>query len=110
MTLSGGESSRLSLGIALLGNPEILFLDEPTVGLDPILRSELWRFFSELRKQGKLIIISSHIMDEAERCDEVLLMREGQILFFGDPVALKQRTGSVDIESSFIKLVSEKSS
>lgn len=107
-SLSGGESSRLSLGIALLGNPDILFLDEPTVGLDPILRIELWKLFLELRQQGKLIVISSHIMEEAERCDEVLLLREGRLLFFGEPAELKRKTGCKDIESSFISLVSEK--
>ena len=107
-SLSGGESSRLSLAIALLGNPDILFLDEPTVGLDPILRIELWKLFLELRQQGKLIVISSHIMEEAERCDEVLLLREGQLLFFGEPTELKRKTGCKDIESSFIALVSEK--
>jgi ABC-2 type transport system ATP-binding protein len=106
-TLSGGESSRLSLGIALLGNPDILFLDEPTVGLDPILRIELWKLFLELRQQGKLIFISSHILEEAERCDEVILMRDGKLLFFGEPSELKKKTGSADIEGSFIQLVSE---
>jgi ABC-2 type transport system ATP-binding protein len=107
-SLSGGESSRLSLGIALLGNPDILFLDEPTVGLDPILRIELWKLFLELRQQGKLIVISSHIMEEAERCDEVLLLREGRLLFFGESAELKRKTGCKDIESSFIALVNEK--
>lgn len=109
-TLSGGESSRLSLGIALLGNPEILLLDEPTVGLDPLLRIELWRLFSELASTGKLLLISSHIMEEAERCDEVLLLRDGKLLFFGKPQELKRKTDSDDIEESFIKLVGTKKS
>ena len=109
-TLSGGESSRLSLGIALLGNPEILLLDEPTVGLDPLLRIELWRLFSELASTGTLLLISSHIMEEAERCDEVLLLRDGKLLFFGKPQELKRKTDSDDIEESFIKLVGTKKS
>ena len=82
-------------------------MDEPTVGLDPILRIELWKLFLELRQQGKLIFISSHILEEAERCDEVILMRDGKLLFFGEPSELKKKTGSADIEGSFIQLVSE---
>jgi ABC-2 type transport system ATP-binding protein len=103
-SLSGGEATRLSLGIALLGNPEILFLDEPTVGLDPSLRIELWKIFASLRNQGKTILITSHMMDEAERCDILILMRNGKIIFQGNAEQLKAKTQSESIEHAFIKL------
>jgi ABC-2 type transport system ATP-binding protein len=103
-SLSGGEATRLSLGIALLGNPEILFLDEPTVGLDPSLRIELWKIFASLRNQGKTILITSHMMDEAERCDVLILMRSGKIIFQGNAEQLKAKTQSESIENAFIKL------
>ena len=77
-TLSGGQRARVSLAIALLGDPEVLVLDEPTVGLDPVLRQKLWQLFSELAKAGKTIQISSHVMDEAERCEQVLSLRDGK--------------------------------
>ena len=104
-SLSGGERTRLALATALIGKPELLILDEPTVGLDPILRRELWKLFHHLADQGKTLLISSHVMDEAERCDTIVLLREGRVLEEGTPSELKARTGKSDMESVFISLV-----
>lgn len=104
-SLSGGQKQRVSLAIALLGRPKLLVLDEPTVGLDPLLREQLWALFRELRDQGKTIIISSHVMDEAERCDELVLIRDGQVIATGTPDELCKRTGTKTVEQSFLKLV-----
>lgn len=104
-SLSGGEWTRLALATALLGKPELLILDEPTVGLDPILRQDLWNLFHQLASQGKTLLISSHVMDEAERCDTIILFREGKVLEEGTPQELKVRTGMSDMESVFISLV-----
>lgn len=104
-SLSGGQKQRVSLAIALLGQPKLLVLDEPTVGLDPLLREELWTLFRRLRDQGKTIIISSHVMDEAERCDELVLIRDGQVIATGSPSDLCRRTGTKTVEQSFLKLV-----
>ena len=79
--LSGGQRSRVSLAAALLKTPDVLILDEPTVGLDPVLRRDLWDLFHRLAADGAVVIVSSHVMDEAERCDRLLLMREGRLLF-----------------------------
>jgi len=106
-TLSGGEQSRLSLGIALLAKAPFLVLDEPTVGVDPLLRQQLWELFSKLARSGTTLVISSHVMDEAERCDELVLIRDGQILAHETPQELKQRTGSRTVEESFLKLVKQ---
>jgi ABC-2 type transport system ATP-binding protein len=103
--LSGGERSRVSLAAALLGTPDLLILDEPTVGLDPVLRRDLWALFHRLAGGGATVIVSSHVMDEAERCDRLLLMRGGRLLFADRPQALKDRTGVDDIESAFLALV-----
>mgnify|MGYP006268910001 CR=1 FL=1 len=103
-SLSGGETTRLSLGIALLADPDIYFLDEPTVGLDPILRAELWSVFRELRSKGKTLVITSHMMDEAERCDDIVLMRSSKVIFHGSLETLKAKTNSSDVEDAFIKL------
>jgi ABC-2 type transport system ATP-binding protein len=103
--LSGGERSRVSLAVALLGTPKLLVLDEPTVGLDPVLREQLWDLFSRLAKGGMTLLVSSHVMDEAERCDALLLMREGQLLAHETPAALKQRTGTSDLDSAFLHLL-----
>lgn len=105
-SLSGGERARLALATALIGRPELLVLDEPTVGLDPILRRELWNLFHKLADQGKTLLISSHVMDEAERCDTIVLLREGRVLEEGTPSELKARTGQTEMESVFISLVS----
>ncbi len=103
--LSGGQRSRVSLAVALLGSPELLVLDEPTVGLDPVLRRDLWAMFHELADAGTAVLVSSHVMDEAERCDRLLLMREGSLLAADTPAALLARTGAPDMESAFLALV-----
>ena len=103
-TLSGGERSRCSLAVALLGEPELLILDEPTVGLDPVLRKELWQTFHSLAEQGKTLLVSTHVMDEAARCDELVLMREGRLVASGPPRQLLDRTQSDDLEQAFLAL------
>ena len=103
-TLSGGERSRASLAIALLGDPDLLVLDEPTVGLDPVLRAELWRQFHELADEGKTVLVSTHVMDEAERCDELILMREGRIVATGAPRTLREQTETETLEGAFLAL------
>jgi ABC-2 type transport system ATP-binding protein len=103
--LSGGQRSRASLAVALLGEPELLVLDEPTVGLDPVLRRDLWTMFHRLADQGTTVLVSSHVMDEAERCDRLLLMRDGRLLADDSPDVLRSQTGARDIESAFLTLV-----
>ncbi|HET6627472.1 MAG TPA: ABC transporter ATP-binding protein [Nocardioidaceae bacterium] len=103
--LSGGQRSRVSLAVALLGEPDLLVLDEPTVGLDPVLRRDLWALFHRLAEQGTAVFVSSHVMDEAERCDRLLLMREGEILADDSPDELLARTGADDVEDAFLMLV-----
>ena len=105
--LSGGQRSRASLAVALLDSPDLLVLDEPTVGLDPVLRRDLWVLFHQLDDDGAAVLVSSHVMDEAERCDQLLLMRDGAILAHDTPAAIKERAGTHDIESAFLKLVEE---
>ena len=105
--LSGGQRSRASLAVALLDSPDLLVLDEPTVGLDPVLRRDLWVLFHKLADDGAAVLVSSHVMDEAERCDHLLLMREGAILAHDTPAAIKERAGTDDIEAAFLKLVEE---
>ncbi len=107
--LSGGQRSRASLAVALLGHPEVLVLDEPTVGLDPVLRRDLWAMFHRLAEAGTTVLVSSHVMDEAERCDRLLLMRDGALLAVDTPQALLEQTGSDDIEGAFLRLVEEQS-
>jgi ABC-2 type transport system ATP-binding protein len=103
--LSGGQLSRVSLAVALLGHPELLVLDEPTVGLDPVLRRDLWTLFHRLADDGAAVFVSSHVMDEADRCDRLLLMREGRIIADDAPARIRERTGTEDIESAFLALV-----
>jgi ABC-2 type transport system ATP-binding protein len=103
--LSGGQRSRASLAVALLGRPELLVLDEPTVGLDPVLRGELWGLFRRLANEGRTLLVSSHVMDEATRCHELLLMRDGAILAQQTPDELLARTGARDVEAAFLALV-----
>ena len=103
--LSGGQRSRVSLAVALLGEPRLLVLDEPTVGLDPVLRVELWDTFHRLAGDGSAVLVSSHVMDEASRCDRLLLMREGRLIADDTPPGLLERTGAEDIEHAFLKLV-----
>jgi len=103
-TLSSGECSRVSLATALLGDPDVLVLDEPTVGLDPVLRRDLWATFHRLAEQGTTLLVSSHVMDEAERCDELVLMREGRVVAAAPPHELLARTGAPDLERAFLAL------
>jgi ABC-2 type transport system ATP-binding protein len=104
-SLSGGQISRVSLAAALLGNPDLLVLDEPTVGLDPVLRSELWGVFRQLARGGVTLLVSSHVMDEATRCDRLLLMRDGEILADTTPSRLLADTGTSDAEKAFLVLI-----
>jgi ABC-2 type transport system ATP-binding protein len=101
-TGSGGERSRVSLAAALLGAPELLVLDEPTVGLDPVLRRDLWNTFHRLADGGATLLVSSHVMDEAERCDDLVLVRDGRIVATGTPQELRDRTGREDLEDAFL--------
>ncbi len=103
--LSGGQRSRVSLAVALLGEPPLLVLDEPTVGLDPVLRVELWKTFHDLADAGAAVLVSSHVMDEASRCERLLLMREGRLIADDTPDGLLRRTATADIESAFLAIV-----
>ena len=104
-SLSGGQRSRVSLAVALLGSPELLVLDEPTVGLDPVLRVELWNLFRRLAAAGSTLLVSSHVMDEATRCDRLLLMRDGELLADTTPTGLLEETQTRDTESAFLALI-----
>lgn len=104
--LSGGQRTRVSLAVALLGTPQLLVLDEPTVGLDPVLRRDLWQLFHNLAADhGSTLLISSHVMDEAERCHRLLLMRDGEILADDTPQALRTAAGTDTVEAAFLHLV-----
>lgn len=104
-SLSGGQESRVSLAVAMLGTPEVIVLDEPTVGLDPVLRSELWAIFRALADGGTTLVVSSHVMDEALRCDRLLLMRAGRIIADTTPAQLLADTGTDDPDAAFLALV-----
>jgi ABC-2 type transport system ATP-binding protein len=106
-SLSGGQQARVSLASALLGTPELLVLDEPTVGLDPLLRRELWSLFRRLAADGTTLLVSSHVMDEARHCDELLLMREGALIGRETPASLARRTGTEDLDEAFLRLIDE---
>jgi ABC-2 type transport system ATP-binding protein len=106
-SLSGGQRSRVSLAAALLGSPELLVLDEPTVGLDPVLRVELWTLFRQLAAGGTSLLVSSHVMDEATRCDRLLLMRDGDLLADETPSDLLLSTGTTDPEQAFLTLIEQ---
>jgi ABC-2 type transport system ATP-binding protein len=103
--LSGGQRARVSLAVALLNRPPLLVLDEPTVGLDPVLRRALWRTFARLAAAGATVLVSSHVMDEAEHCDHLLLMREGRFLAEGAPADLMARTGTSSVGDAFLALI-----
>ncbi|MDX6480163.1 MAG: type transport system ATP-binding protein [Gaiellaceae bacterium] len=103
--LSGGEQARVSLAAALLGDPELLVLDEPTVGLDPVLRRDLWSLFHDLAERGVTLLVSSHVMDEADRCDSLLLLREGRVLAHATPAELRARTGATSLDDAFLALI-----
>ncbi len=103
--LSGGQLSRVSLGVALLADPPVLLLDEPTVGLDPVLRRDLWDDFRDLAAGGSALLISSHVMDEATRCDRLLLLRDGLLLADTTPARLLAETGAADAETAFLALI-----
>ncbi|MHC0431896.1 ABC transporter ATP-binding protein [Streptomyces sp. O3] len=105
--LSGGQRSRASLAVALLGSPELLVLDEPTVGLDPVLRRDLWNLFTDIASGGTTLLVSSHVMDEAERCHRLLLLREGELLADDTPDALRHRMDTETVEGAFLHLVDE---
>jgi ABC-2 type transport system ATP-binding protein len=103
--LSGGQESRVSLAAALVGRPTLLVLDEPTVGLDPVLRRDLWGLFASLAEQGHSLVVSSHVMDEATRCDRLVLLRDGEVLADLTPDELLVRTGAVDADAAFLALI-----
>ncbi|MGZ6833794.1 MAG: ABC transporter ATP-binding protein [Mycobacteriaceae bacterium] len=106
--LSGGQCARVSLAAALLGNPVLLVLDEPTVGVDPVLRRDLWAMFAELAAGGTTLFISSHVMDEAQRCERLMLLRGGRVLVAGcSPAQLLTDTGADDVEGAFLRLVEQ---
>ena len=105
--LSGGERARVSLATALLGDPDVLILDEPTVGLDPVLRHDLWETFYSLAGEGKTLLVSSHVMDEAVNCHSLALMREGRFLAIAPPGEILERTGADDLTEAFLRLIRE---
>jgi ABC-2 type transport system ATP-binding protein len=107
--LSGGQRSRVSLGAALVGSPELLVLDEPTVGLDPVLRRDLWAMFHRLADEGTTLLVSSHVMDEATRCDRLILLRDGRLLADDTPSGLLALTGAPDAERAFLALIEKES-
>jgi len=103
--LSGGQRARVSLACALVGRPDLLVLDEPTIGLDPVLRAELWQQFTALARRGTTLLVSSHVMDEAEHCGDLLLMREGRLLARTTPRRLREETGCTSMEEAFLSII-----
>src|SRR5215469_8343522 len=106
-TFSGGQLARVGLAVALLGAPDLLVLDEPTVGLDPVLRRDLWGLFRGLAARGTTLLVSSHVMDEADRCDALILIRDGRLVAHATPDELRARTGAEDLDTAFLRLVEE---
>ena len=107
-TLSGGQRSRASLACAILSKPRVLVLDEPTVGQDPVLRADLWQQFHEMAAAGTTLLVSSHVMDEAGRCDRLLLIREGLLIGDDTPDAIRASAGTADLEDAFLRLIRER--
>jgi len=103
--MSGGQRSRASLACALVGKPEVLVLDEPTVGQDPVLRDELWARFRDLAAAGTTVVVSSHVMDEANRCDRLLLIRDGRLIADDTPATVKASAGTDDLDEAFLRLI-----
>jgi ABC-2 type transport system ATP-binding protein len=103
--LSGGQRTRVSLACALVAHPDLLVLDEPTVGLDPVLRVDLWDQFHHLARRGTTLLVSSHVMDEADHCGELLLLREGRLLAHTTPTALREDTGCQSLEEAFLSVI-----
>jgi ABC-2 type transport system ATP-binding protein len=106
--LSGGQKARASLACAMVSRPRVLILDEPTVGQDPVLRDDLWRQFRELAASGVTVLVSSHVMDEAGRCDRLLLIREGHLIADDTPAAIREATHTTDLEDAFLHLIRER--
>ena len=106
--LSGGQRARVSLAAALVGDPELLVLDEPTVGLDPVLRRDLWNTFNKLAGQGKTLLVSSHVMDEADHCQDLLLLRDGKLVATGTPAQVRKKSGRQDLDEAFLALIGER--
>ena len=106
-TLSGGQRRRLSLACALIHKPDVLFLDEPTVGVDPLLRVQFWGHFRTLADAGTTIVVSSHVMDEADRCDELLFMRAGKVIARGSGTQLRDEADTKDLEAAFLHFAGE---
>jgi ABC-2 type transport system ATP-binding protein len=106
-TLSGGQRRRLSLACALSHRPPVLFLDEPTVGIDPLLRVQFWGYFRALAEGGTTIVVSSHVMDEADRCDELMFIRSGRMIARGGGQAIRSQAGTQDLEQAFLRLGGE---
>ncbi|WP_199514446.1 ABC transporter ATP-binding protein [Nucisporomicrobium flavum] len=106
--LSGGQSSRASLACAMIGRPRLLVLDEPTVGQDPVLRADLWAKFHALAAEGTTLLVSSHVMDEAGRCDRLLLIREGELIGDDTPAAIRATAGTDDLEEAFLRLIRDR--
>ena len=104
-TLSGGQRSRASLACAIIGDPELVVLDEPTVGQDPVLRADLWAKFHEMAADGTTLVVSSHVMDEAARCERLLLVREGRLIADDTTAAVRAAAGTDDLEEAFLRLI-----
>ncbi|MGZ4510045.1 MAG: ABC transporter ATP-binding protein [Mycobacterium sp.] len=103
--ISGGQRTRVSLACALVCQPDLLVLDEPTVGLDPVLRADLWEQFADLARGGTTLLVSSHVMDEADHCDDLVLMRDGCLVAHTTPTRLREDTGCTSLEEAFLSII-----